>query len=82
METSGYLHTLAVGECATITSLQIGGSMRRRLLDIGFVPGTIVECVGKAPCGDPIAFCVRGAVIALRVADSRHITVGRDITWD
>ena len=77
METLVELHTLAVGDCARVETLHTSGSMRRRLLDLGFVENTIVKCVGKAPCGNPIAFCVRGAVIALRVADCRKILVRR-----
>ena len=77
METSVGLHTLAVGDCATIETLHTSGNIRRRLLDMGFVENTVVICVGKAPCGDPIAFCVRGAVIALRVADCQNILARR-----
>ena len=69
---------LAIGQRAIVNSLHISGSMRRRLLDIGFVKKTTVECVGRAPSGDPIAFCIRGAVIALRRADCRHVCVRRE----
>lgn len=75
------LHELAVGESAIVLSLHMTGGMRRRLLDIGFVEGTTVECVGHAPAGDPLAFCVRGAVIALRVADCRRICVRKCERW-
>ena len=43
--------------------------MRRRLQDIGLIEGTVVECVGKSPLGDPCAYVIRGAVIALRSED-------------
>ncbi len=77
MGTQMGLHELAVGQRAIVETLHMTGGMRRRLLDIGLVEQTTVECVGKAPSGDPIAFCIRGAVIALRVEDCRRIEVRR-----
>ncbi|MFQ7025812.1 MAG: FeoA family protein [Acutalibacteraceae bacterium] len=47
--------------------------MRRRLQDIGLIEGTKVECIQKSPSGDPIAFLIRGAVIALRTEDSSSV---------
>lgn len=49
--------------------------MLQRLLDIGLVQNTAVECVGVSPSGDPTAYLIRGAVIALRNEDGRHIHV-------
>lgn len=77
MDTRMELQELAVGERATVESLHMTGSMRRRLLDIGLIEDTLVECVGRAPGGDPIAFYIRGAVIALRREDCRRIYVRR-----
>ena len=51
------------------------GEMRRRLLDMGLVPETIVECVGKSPLGDPKAYLIRGAVIAIRSSDTKNILI-------
>lgn len=77
MDTRTGLHELDVGQCAIVQALHISGGMRRRLLDMGLVEQTAVSCVGKAPSGDPIAFCIRGAVVALRVEDCRRIEVRR-----
>lgn len=63
------------GERARVKALNSTGSMRRRLLDIGLVEGTRVECLQRSPAGDPIAYLIRGAVIALRTEDSSHILV-------
>ena len=49
--------------------------MRRRLQDIGLIEGTDVECLQKSPAGDPVAYYIRGAVIALRSEDSQNILV-------
>lgn len=69
------LNDLKPGQKAIVTSLLSTGSMRRRLLDIGLVENTEVECIGKSPCGDPSAFFIRGAVIAIRSEDCKDILV-------
>ena len=69
------LANLQVGERARVASLLSRGSMRRRLQDIGLIVGTEVECVQKSPAGDPVAYRIRGALIALRSEDSSNILV-------
>lgn len=63
------------GETAEVERLNIHGAMRRRLLDIGLCPGTRVRCVGKSPMGDPKAYLIRGAVIAIRGCDGKRVIV-------
>jgi len=67
------LNDLRIGQKVKITSLLSKGSIRRRLQDIGLIEGTQVECLLKSPAGDPVAFLIRGAVIALRSEDSSNI---------
>ena len=69
------LAELNQGDSAVVCELASNGSMRRRLQDIGLIPGTKVECVQKSPLGDPIAYLIRGTVIALRSEDSSNIYV-------
>ncbi|MBQ8648901.1 MAG: ferrous iron transport protein A [Clostridia bacterium] len=69
------LDILKPGQTAVVVKLNSVGSMRRRLLDIGLVEGTRVECLGKSPSGDPSAFLIRGAVIAIRSEDCRDIEI-------
>jgi ferrous iron transport protein A len=64
---------LQEGMAVQITFLDLTGIMRRRLLDLGFVPGNVVTVVKKSPLGDPIAFRVSGTVIALRKEESSKI---------
>ena len=71
------LSDISPGQRASVVALNSTGSMRRRLLDIGLIDGTEVECVGRSPGGDPAAFLIRGAVIAIRDADCRDIIVYR-----
>lgn len=61
------------GDFIRITQININGIMRRRLLDLGFVPGAIVEVIRKSPLGDPIAFRVSQTSIALRKEESLKI---------
>lgn len=75
------LNDINPGERAVVKSLRATGSMRRRLLDIGLVPNTHIECIGRSPCGDPTAFLIRGAVIAIRVDDCRNIIVREGAGW-
>ena len=64
---------LPVGARTTIHELRAAGAMRRRLCDLGFLPGVTVRCVGIAPMGDPKAYEVRGAIIALRARDGAAV---------
>ncbi|MDD3367862.1 MAG: FeoA family protein [Lachnospiraceae bacterium] len=69
------LNDVVPGQIAVIKELRTSGSMRRRLLDIGLVQDTHVECLGRSPGGDPTAFLIRGAVIAIRSEDCANIII-------
>ncbi len=69
------LDKLDLGEKAVIINLLNKGNIRRRLLDVGFTPGTIIECVLISPFKNPIAYLVRNATIALRKEDSEKIII-------
>lgn len=71
------LDEMCIGERAVVVKLNTIGSMRRRLLDIGLADGTEVECIGRSPLGDPAAYLIRGAVIAIRAADCSDVLVKR-----
>ncbi len=69
------LNELRPGQHAVVSALRTTGSMRRRLLDMGLVENTDVECLGRSPGGDPSAFLIRGAVIAIRSEDCKDILI-------
>lgn len=69
------LTRLKTDECARVAALKTKGTMRRRLQDMGLVEGTRIRCVLKGPGGDPIAYQIRGAVIALRAEDANTVFV-------
>ena len=52
--------------------------IRRRLLDMGLIPGTLVTCVFKSPWGDPSAYLIRGALVALRKEDADEIMISEE----
>ena len=70
-----FLSDLGVGQRGIVDEINICGDMRRRLLDIGLVKNTVVECVGESPGKDPLAYLIRGAVIAIRKKDSRFVSL-------
>lgn len=70
-----YLSNLKKGESAIVSDITSNGSMRRRLQDMGLINGACVTCLQKSPLGDPIAYLIRGAVIALRSEDSSCVQI-------
>ena len=79
------LDQLSPGERAIVKKVNVEGDKRRRFLDLGIIEHTMVECVGKSPGGDPTAYLIRGAVIAIRASDCKGIEicqVGKeDTSW-
>lgn len=73
------LDALRPGESAEVVRLAatVQGPARRRLLDLGVVPGTVIRAELASVSGDPVAYRIRGALIALRDAQAREILVRR-----
>ena len=73
------LSEVELGEKATVVGIGAGcrGAERRRILDLGFIPGTVVEPELRSPGGDPTGYRVRGSVIALRNEQADQIRVDR-----
>ncbi len=69
------LSELPIGMSATVQNINLQGSIKRRLCDLGLINGTKVTCVLKSPKGTPIAYNIRGAIIALRTNDSKNIII-------
>lgn len=60
------LDRLPIGTKANVACLLSDGADRRRMLDLGVISGTEIEPLYKSPSGNPVAYLIRGAVIALR----------------
>ena len=71
------LSTLRVGESREVVGISPAcqGPERRRLLDLGLVPGTEVTAMMRSPTHDPTAYRIRGAVIALRQQQADMVKV-------
>jgi DtxR family Mn-dependent transcriptional regulator len=71
------LDTLTPGQSGVVTGIspQTRSVERRRLLDLGVIPGTEIEVEMVNPGGDPTAYRIRGTVVALRDAQARLIQV-------
>lgn len=71
------LAEIALGQSATITSVGGPRPFRRRLLEMGLVPGVEVRVVTRAPLGDPLQIEVRGGQWSLRRVEAAQIEVTR-----
>lgn len=69
------LSRLRTGQKAKVRKVSATGAMRRRLQDLGVIENTEIECVGRSPLGDPAAYLIRGAVVALRDTDAAAVDV-------
>lgn len=67
------LSCIEPGQHARVVRMEVREELNRRLRDLGLIEGTLVECLHQAPFGDPAAYQIRGAVIALRKEDSAGI---------
>lgn len=76
-ETVARLSALRTGERAAVLGLSPAcrGPERNRLLDLGIVPGTVVEVEMVSPAGNPVAYTIRGASIALRNEQADKILI-------
>lgn len=78
-EASERLSQLGPGESAEVVSISgaCRGIDRRRLMDLGVVPGTPIEAVMRSPSGDPTAYRLRGTLIAIRRSQAERIRIRR-----
>lgn len=69
------LDCIAPPSSCRVVGISAPGMVRKRLLALGFVPGSVIEAVRAAPLGDPIEYRIRGYCISLRKEDARFISV-------
>lgn len=69
------LREISVGKSGRV--LTVGGEkiLRRRLLDMGITPRTVITVRKTAPMGDPVELLLRGYVLTIRLEDAEKITV-------
>lgn len=78
---SQVLSSLKIGEKAEIIGISPNcrGQQRRRLLDLGVVPGTIVTAEIRSAAGDPVGYRIMGATIGIRKSQAELIFINRKI---
>lgn len=69
------LNKLKVGESGVVKTVSGERRIRRRLLDMGVTPGTVIYLRKVAPLGDPIEVSIRGYELSLRKAEGKLIEV-------
>jgi len=69
------LTDLPIGKDARVIAVNGTGSVTRRLMEMGVIPGVAVKIVKMAPFGDPIEVRVRGYSLAMRKTEADAIEV-------
>ena len=69
------LKSLSVGKSGRVLAVDGEKELRRRLLEMGITPRTIVTVKKAAPLGDPIELFLRGYVLTIRLEDAEKIAV-------
>ncbi len=69
------LNDLPVGGRGRVISVAGDTELRRRLLEMGFCNGAVVQLIRRAPLGDPIEFLLRGYHVSLREEQARHVRI-------
>ncbi len=75
MNSSISLRKMEVGQTGMIQNVLAHGELGRRIRDMGLIPNTNIEIVGRAPLKDPIAIRFRGFTLTLRNNEADWITV-------
>lgn len=70
-----YLGDLKPGERASVERINGGGALRRRMMDMGIVPGVELEVVRCAPMGGPLQIRLKGYYLAMRRGECAKIIV-------
>lgn len=69
------LSALLPGQFAVIREVSGEPRLRRRLLELGLLPGTVLTVRKRAPFGDPVQLRLRGFSLTLRASDAGNIRV-------
>lgn len=69
------LGDLKTGQSGRILKISVSGALKRRLMDMGVVPGTDVRVEKVAPLGDPIEVRIKSYALSLRKGEARQIEV-------
>ncbi len=71
----GHLDAVPISRSACVRRITGDGPLRRRLMEMGLCPGTLVEVLRRAPLGDPIELRLRGYLLSVRGEHARLVEV-------
>ena len=69
------LDKLPIGKTGTISKINLDDSLKRRLLDLGFIKGVSIKALYKSPFNDPTCYLIKGCFIALREENTHNIII-------
>ena len=69
------LTQLPTGKKARVVRLTARSQKRRRLLDLGLIPDTVVKSIRRSPAGDPTAYLIRGTTLGLRSEETNLVEI-------
>ena len=72
------LGELKPGERAYVERIEGGGALRRRMMDMGIVPGVELEVVRCAPLGGPLQIRLKGYYLAMRRGECAKIVISEE----
>lgn len=76
------LDELETGKSAVVTGIGNDGPERRRMMDLGILPGAVISAEMRSPLGDPTAYRIRDALLALRRDQAQHIQIAHIAAQD
>ena len=69
------LASLEPGDCAVVDRVAATCGLAGRLMELGFVPGAVVQVIRRAPFGGPVQYRIQGVSLSMRPADARSVQV-------
>ncbi len=75
------LSELKIGESGQVLNICCDGAIRRRLLDLGLTPTTIVTLKSVAPFNDPLHITLRNYSLSIRKSEANEVIISRVDLW-
>lgn len=69
------LSQLSSGHSGVVAAVNGSSRLVARMMEMGFVPGALVEVIRKAPFGDPVQYRIRSSRISIRSAEAECVQV-------
>lgn len=77
MKNTTTLDKINLNQNYLIEKILLNEQSKRRIYDLGIIENTIIKALYKSPFNDPVAYEIRGTIIAIRNKDAKNIIVRR-----